>query len=53
MNALTYVGFIAGGVLVVTGATLLGLSVRKQAGRVAVHPVLDPQHAGLVVRGSF
>jgi tetratricopeptide (TPR) repeat protein len=54
MNVLSYVGFVAGGVLVVTGATLLGLSARKRAARsTALVPVLNRGHAGLMIQGSF
>lgn len=53
MNALTYAGFIAGGVLVVAGATLLGLSMRDKGRELAAAPALGPGLAGVLVRGSF
>jgi hypothetical protein len=65
MNALTYAGLIAGGVLVVTGATLLGLSKRtksntksKQIAAISsmgpsMGPSVGPNHAGVLIQGSF
>ncbi len=53
MNVLSYAGLIAGGVLVVTGATLIGLSVRAKKRQVAALPAVGPTHAGLSVGGRF
>ncbi|MCA9711452.1 MAG: hypothetical protein KDK70_36780 [Myxococcales bacterium] len=54
-NALALAGGIAGGVLVVTGAVLLGLGVRKRqrGGRTALVPTIVPQGSGLALRGRF
>ena len=56
MNTLTYVGYITGGVLLTTGAVLIGLGVSKKkrgSGRAAFAPSFGPGYAGLSVGGSF
>lgn len=55
-NALGLAGGITGGVLVVTGAVLLGLGLRRRGGTsraVAVVPSASPQGSMLQLRGRF
>lgn len=53
-NTLAYVGGIGGGVLLATGAVLLGLGIkRKRSSSVAVAPWGGPSVAGATLRGRF
>ena len=55
MNALTYVGYIAGGVLVTTGAVLVVLGVRKRSRSRSARltPTFGPGQVGVGLSGSF
>lgn len=53
-NTLAYVGGIGGGLLLATGAVLLGLGIkRKRSSTVALAPWSGPGVAGATVRGRF
>nr|MCH9687731.1 hypothetical protein [Deltaproteobacteria bacterium] len=51
-NALAIAGGVSAGVLVVTGAVLLGMGISKRR-RVALTPTLGPHGPAMVVRGRF
>ena len=50
-NVMAYVGGAVGGALLVTGAVLLGLGLKKR--RTSVAASAGPGHAGFVIRGRF
>lgn len=55
MNALAISGGVVGGVLVVSGAVLLAIGLKRKAAakRQALVPMLSPSFVGLSLRGSF
>jgi len=55
MNSLAIAGGVVGGVLVVTGAVLLAIGLKRKAAarKQALVPVLSPGFVGLSLRGSF
>lgn len=55
MNALAISGGVVGGLLVVTGAVLLAIGLKRKAAarKQALVPMLSPTFAGLSLRGSF
>jgi hypothetical protein len=54
MNTLTYVGFAAGGALLVTGAVLVAVGAKRRTDRrAALLPGVGPNRAGLVLQGRF
>lgn len=55
MNSLAIAGGVVGGVLVVTGAVLLAIGLKRKsaARKQALVPVLSPSFVGLSLRGSF
>lgn len=55
MNSLAIAGGVVGGVLVVTGAVLLAIGLKRRAAarNQALVPVLSPSFVGLSLRGSF
>jgi hypothetical protein len=55
MNTLAIAGGVAGGVLVITGAVLLGIGLKRRAAsqQQAFAPALGPNFVGFTLRGSF
>lgn len=55
MNTLAIAGGVAGGVLVITGAVLLGLGLKRKAAvkQQAFAPAFGPGFVGFTLRGSF
>jgi hypothetical protein len=55
MNALAISGGVVGGLLVVTGAVMLAIGLKRKAAarKQALVPALSPSFVGLSLRGSF
>lgn len=59
MNVLTYVGYVGGGLLVLTGAVMLGVGLSRKAAqpsanaRVVPVPTFGPGQVGVGLAGSF